>query len=138
MPKGIVYESTYPDNPPAWYWKNGLHDACITDVDFYEFPFDYDKYVIEKEKYNRNVFILKIDAKGAMFDTHVKEIRLYNYKIISSGIELTGRKKIWWLSDSLSIKNGSYILEIQLLGFERSPQEVTFKIKFDRAEVERD
>ena len=36
---------------------------------------------------------LKIGAKGALFDSHVKEIRFYNYKILPESIDLTGKSK---------------------------------------------
>ena len=45
--------SHHPDNPPEWYWINGLHDAGIMGVEAFEFPFDYNKFVGEKSKYNR-------------------------------------------------------------------------------------
>ena len=137
MTKGRIYQSKYPDNAPEWYWQRGLHDAAIIDVDSFEFPFDYNKYVGEKSKYNRNLFILKIDAKGAMFDSTIKEIRFFNYKILSDNIELKNRKKIWWLADRLLEENGHYVLEIDLQDFDSFPQEFTFKIKFARAEVDR-
>ena len=137
MPRCKEYQSKYPDNAPEWYWKSGLHDAAITDVESFEFPFDYNKFVGEKSKYNRNLFVLKIDAKGDLFDSTVKEIRLFNYKIISDSINLDGRKKVWWLSDRLTEENGDYFLEIDLQDFDSFPQEFTFRIKFARAEVDR-
>ena len=137
VPRCKEYQSKYPDNAPEWYWKSGLHDAAITDVESFEFPFDYNKFVGEKSKYNRNLFVLKIDAKGALFDSTVKEIRLFNYKIISDSINLDGRKKVWWLSDRLTEENGDYFLEIDLQDFDSFPQEFTFRIKFARAEVDR-
>ena len=48
MSKGKVYLSNYPDNPPDWYWISGLHDACIIGTESFEFPFDYNKFVGEK------------------------------------------------------------------------------------------
>ena len=35
------YTACYPENPPAWYWKKGLHDAGILNVESIAFPFDY-------------------------------------------------------------------------------------------------
>ena len=49
--------SHHPDNPPEWYWINGLHDAGIMGVEAFEFPFDYNKFVGEKSKYNRNLLV---------------------------------------------------------------------------------
>ena len=138
MPRRKEYKSKYINNFPEWYWQRGLHDAAIVSVESFEFPFDYNKYVGEKNKLNRNLFVLKIDAEDALFDSDVKEIRLFNYKIISNTVRLENRKKIWWLSDRLTEENGNYFLEIDLQDFDSFPKEFTFKIKFERAEVDRD
>ena len=135
MKKGYTYTS---DNPPDWYWKLGLHDACITGVDAFEIPFDYNKSVGEKNNCNRNALSLQIDASGAIYDTRVKEIRFFNYKILTEEITLQGRNKVWWLADRLTeIDDGFYILEIDLQDFDSFPEEFTFKIKFNCAEVDR-
>ena len=135
MAKGKVYTSSYPDNPPDWYWVNGLHDACIVDVEYFEFPFDYNKFVGNKNSYDRNLMLLKINASGALYEQDIKEIKLFNFKIITNNIELQGRKKVWWLADRLTEKDGHYYLEIDLQDFDSFPEDFTFKIKFDRAEV---
>ncbi len=137
MAKRREYVSDFPDNPPEWYWVNGLHDAGIMEVETFEFPFDYDKFVGEKNNYNRNLLILKINAKGALYDTSVQEIHFYNYKILTPDISLEGRKTIWWLADRLSENGNNYVLEIDLQDFEAYPEDFTFKIKFERAEVKR-
>ena len=137
MAKNRKYISHHPENSPDWYWTNGLHDACIVEVEFFDFPFDYNKFVGEKSKYNRNLLVLKINAKGALYDTSVEEIRLYNYKILTPDISLEGRKTIWWLADRLSENENHYILEIDLQDFNALPEDFTFKIKFERAEVKR-
>ena len=137
MAKNRKYISHHPENSPDWYWTNGLHDAGIVEVESFEFPFDYNKFVGEKSKYNRNLLVLKINAKGALYDTSVEEIRLYNYKILTPDISLEGRKTIWWLADRLSENENHYILEIDLHDFNAHPKDFTFKIKFERAEVKR-
>ena len=135
--KGNVYISKYPDDSPNWYWVTGLHDACITNVEELEFPFDYNKFVRQKNKYDRNLFSMKIDAKNALFDQKVKEIRLFNYKILSEDISLQESKKAWWLADRLTYENGHYILEIDLQDFDTCSKDFVFKIKFEKAEVDR-
>ncbi|MBQ3133528.1 MAG: hypothetical protein IJC17_04545 [Clostridia bacterium] len=135
MAKGKVYTSSYPDNPPDWYWVNGLHDACIVDVEYFEFPFDYNKFVGNKNSYDRNLMLLKINASGALYEQDIKEIKLFNFNIITNNIELQGRKKVWWLADRLTEKDGHYYLEIDLQDFDSYPEDFTFEIKFDRAEV---
>ena len=137
MSKSREYMSHNPENPPDWYWTTGLHDAGIVGVESFEFPFDYSKFIGEKSKYNRNLLVLKINAKGALYDTSVEEIRLYNYQILTPDISLEGRKTIWWLADMLSEQDDYYILEIALQDFDSFPEDFTFKIKFDRAEVKR-
>ena len=132
-----IYQSEYPQNPPEWYWVKGLHDACIVGVETIEFSFDYEKYTEQKNEYTRNALIFKVDSNGAMFDFHVKEIRFYNYKILSKEVDLTGRKKIWWLEDKLTEENGNYILEITLEDTDPTPEQFSFKVKFERAEVDR-
>ena len=137
MAKGREFYTDYPENPPDWYWEAGLHDACIVGVESYEFPFDYNKYAAEKNKYNRNMLFLKIDAKGALYDFRIREIRFFNYKILSDGVELSGRKKIWWLADQLTENNGRYELDIMLEDLDSYPEQFHFKLRFERAEVDR-
>ena len=137
MSKGRIYISSHPDNPPEWYWVSGLHDACIVGVESFDFPFDYNKFVGEKNKYNRNLFAVKINAKGALYDNTVKEIRFFNYKVLTDQITLIGREKIWWMADKLVDHGDYYTLEIELQDFDSYPEDFTYKIKFERAEVDR-
>ena len=122
------------DITPEWYWVKGLHDARVTGAEAYEIPFNYNKYIEENGKTDRSVFILSVDAKGAIYDSDVKEIRLYNYKILSNN-ELVINDGIWWMGDSLTEENGSFVLEIEFYNY---AELFTFKIKFERAEVDRD
>lgn len=80
---------------------------------------------------------LKLDAEGAIYDNSVKEIRLFNYKILTNDISLEGREKTWWLGDSLVDHGDYYTLEVDLQDFDSYPEEFTFKIQFERAEVDR-
>ncbi len=137
MVKGKEYISTYPDNPPEWYWVSGLHDACIMQIETFEFPFDYNRFIGQKSKYNRNCLSLKINAKGALYDCSIKEIRFYNYKVLTNHISLNNRKEVWWLADRLSDHGDFFTLEIDLLDFDSDPEDFTIKIQFDRAEVDR-
>lgn len=134
MTKGNEHPSTYPE----WYWVHGLHDAFIRQMEAYEFPFDYTKFVEEKSRYNRNCLTFKIEAGGAMFDTSVKEIRFYNYKLLPDSIPLQGGKEVCWVADRLADHGNFYTLEIDLRDFRSGPRKIlTMKIKFDRAEVDR-
>ena len=142
MEKVREFYTEYPDNPPDWYWENGLHDACIVGVDTYEFPFDYKKYTAEKNKYDRNMLSLRIDAKGALYDSRVKEIRFYNYKLLPESVDLTSiesseKSKVWWLADQLTEKGGKYELNILLEICVLHQKQFHLKLGFDRAEVDR-
>lgn len=135
MAKGKVHTSSYPDNPPDWYWVNGLHDACIVNVEYFEFPFDYNKFVGNKNSFDRNLMLLKINASSAVYEQGIKEIKLFNFNMVTNDIELRGRKKVWWLADRLTEKDGHYHLEIDLQDFDSFPEDFTVEIEFDRAEV---
>lgn len=112
-------------------------NACSTGVEAFEFPFDYNRFIGRKNNYDRNLLTLKINAKGAMFDSSVKEIRFFNYKILTEDISLENRNKVWWLADRLEKVGEHYTLEIDLQDFDSDPENFIFKIRFDYAEVER-
>ena len=131
MKKGKIYVSSSPENPPEWYWKSGLHDACIEKAEAFEFQIDYSK---KGEKQYRNMLSFKINSHYALFDNTVKEIRFYNYKIISKEILPENIEKMWWMSDSLTQIDGKYFLEINMVD---STEDFTFQIKFENAEVDR-
>ena len=137
MSKGRVYISDYPDNPPEWYWQGGLHDACVIGAEAFEFPFDYNKFKGKKNKDNYNALVLKIDASGALGDTSVEEICLFNYEILSKHISIVGRTEVWWLADRLVDRGQCYVMEIDMQDFDANPEEFIFKIKFESAEVKR-
>ena len=142
MEKDKIFYTEYPENPPEWYWESGLHDASIIGVDTYEFPFDYDKYTAKKNKYDRNVLSLRIDAKGALYDSRVKEIRFYNYKLLPESIDLISlepseKNKVWWLADQLTEQNEKYELDILLEICVPHQRQFHLKLRFDRAEVDR-
>ena len=142
MEKDRIFYTEYPENPPDWYWNNGLHDASIIGVDTYEFPFDYDKYTAKKNKYDRNVLSLRIDAKGALYDSRVKEIRFYNYKLLPESVDLMSlepseKNKVWWLADQLTEQNEKYELDILLEICVPHQRQFHLKLRFDRAEVDR-
>ena len=142
MEKDRIFYTEYPENPPDWYWESGLHDASIIGVDTYEFPFDYDKYTAKKNKYDRNVLSLRIDAKGALYDSRVKEIRFYNYKLLPESVdwmslEPSEKNKVWWLADQLTEQNEKYELDILLEICVPHQRQFHLKLRFDRAEVDR-
>ncbi len=112
---------------PAWYWSLGLHDAKITRVSFFELPFDY-----KKKDSKRNCFELLLDASGAIYDTQITSIRLYNYKISSGNADIQGQ---WWMCDSLSFDSGKHILYLTTTDSKDNHYEIV--VRFDDAEVVR-
>ena len=126
-----------PESLPDWYWVKGLHDAHITLAESFEFPFDYDRYTRGKNTYDRNCLTLTLDAAGAMFDTSVKTIRLYNYKYLSPETAPEGHGTLWWIGDRLTVSDGRFELEIDLYDGAAFPEELTVRVRFERAEVER-
>ena len=137
MAKGKVYISAQPDDLPEWYWGYGLHDACIVGVEEKRFPFNYDKYVADNYRYDRNVLIFKIDAKTALGNFDVTEIRFYNYKVLTDDIQLKGREEVWWLADRLVDHGDYYTVEWDMQDLDSKSQDFTYQIKFERAEVDR-
>jgi hypothetical protein len=136
MAKRIVQIHS-PEESPDWYWARGLHDAHITLAESFEFPFDYNRFVREKNSYDRNCLALTVDAAGAMFDTSVKAIRLYNYRYLPDSPTLEERGTLWWLADRLADRGDHFELEIDLYDGESFPEELTVRIRFQRAEVDR-
>lgn len=120
-------------NCPEWYWRSGLHDAQIVGVEAMMLDYDY-----TQPHPDRNYLALRLDASNAMFDVRAKEIRLYNYKVLSTDVALEDLPESWWKWDKLSEENGKYILEIYAEQFRPHRQQLSFQIRFDRAEVLRD
>lgn len=80
-----------------------MHDVCIIGVETYEFPFDYNKYKAEKNKYDLNMLSLTIEAKGALYDFRVRNT-FFNYitlpeSVDLKSIELSEKNKVWWLAE---------------------------------------
>ena len=112
---------------PGWYWSSGLHDAVITS--FEEQVLEYDHTVSNPI---RNCLSLKIDAKGALYDNTMKEIKLYNYKLITDLGVLNEYN--WWLDDNLTKNGYCYTLQIRL-ELCRGRKETVFSVRFENAEV---
>lgn len=107
----------------TWYWTKGLHDADI--IDALETNLEYD-YTLKNPI--RNCLELIIDSKHAMFETSIKGIKFYNFKILS---DLTSPKGIWWLKDELKEVDGKFVLTIT--GHQRE----VFSVRFESIDVVR-
>ncbi len=129
--------SVYPTNTSDQYWKDGLYDACITLAETYEFPIDYNRYNGIKNKNDRNMLQLTIDASCALYDNSVTKIRFYNYKILVGHIATDESQKIYWVSDKLTVNKDFSILETKLLDYDSDIPEFAFTIEFERMEVDR-
>ena len=109
---------------PAWYWEKGLHDAIIKNITLCPLNYDY-----TQKNPIRNYLLIEIDSSHALFDSTIKEIKLFNAKILSEKNNYCG---YWWVKDTLDIIDGKYILKIDV-GYEKEKN--TIIIKFDSAEV---
>ena len=86
------YYSHFPD----WYWKYGLHDAKIIEINELQLPHDW------KSKHPKyNCFEIIIDSKNALYETNITKISLINYKLKSTSVQVFDFKSIWWLTDNL-------------------------------------
>ncbi len=130
MSKAEKEYNDYIKNCPDWYWVYGLHDAEILQVNELELMPDY-----KLQPPIRNCLEITLDSRGALFDTSIRKISLYNYKIISGNINDLKEKKIWWIGDTLSCAFNDYLLNIE---FEKAKgSRFHFQIKFQNAVVER-
>ncbi len=112
------------NNLPDWYWDMGLHDATIKKITFQSLDYDY-----TKAKPIRNYLLIELDSSNALFDTHVKSIKLYNAKIVAGAVDISG---YWWVDDQLISNKNNYTLTI----YTRNKRgKSTIQIAFDNAEV---
>ena len=118
---------------PLWYWTRGLHDALILRTEAIDLSYDH-----TQRNPGRNCFQIHLDASRAMFDTSIRCIKFFNYKILLDdssfgGYEDGGINGCYWMQDILKYENGKYVLELTALG----EDDFKFIILFDDAQVER-
>ena len=117
---------------PQWYWTRGLHDALVLGMETRELPYD----VTQRDPV-RNCMIICLDAAGALFDTTVTAIRLYNYKVLRDESDVggygAGLTDCYRMQDRLRRGQGKWILDITALG----EDDFLYSVRFDFAEVER-
>jgi len=117
------------NSSPSWYWNKGLHDAEITHIDEIVLPYDY-----TQKNPIRNCLIIFLNSKNALFDTSVKEIRLYNYKLISPDNKSFCADS-WWIADRLTEENGKYILTVSLQNAGSLIKKFNLTVRFEKADV---
>lgn len=116
-----------------WYWTRGLHDARILCTEAKDLPYDFtERHPI------RNCFKIHLYSSGAMFDTSIKCITLFNYKILlddsdKGGYTDGGLDGCYWMQDILRLDRGKYLLEITALG----EDDFRYVIQFESAQVDR-
>ncbi|MBR4077201.1 MAG: hypothetical protein IKK17_01200 [Oscillospiraceae bacterium] len=131
--KGTEYCAQLPD----WYWKRGLHDAKILSVCEMELVPDW------KEKHpKRNCLEILLDGKNALFETNMKKISLYNYRITDmnmNGVKpiiLEVFRNVYWLGDSIDrLEDGKFLLEIECI--DSRSNLMSLNVKFEIPEIER-
>ncbi len=118
-------EYNYIKSCPDWYWVHGLHDAKILNITRTDLLAD------------ENRMEIFLDCDGALFETDITKIILYNHKIISGKLPDLNINEVWWIGDNL-IKNSNnkYLLEIELATDENDRRYIS-KIEFQTAEVHR-
>lgn len=109
---------------PNWYWTRGLFDAEVLDVHVVEVSYDY-----KQRNPIRNFLSIKLNSRQAMNDTSIREIRLFNAKILSDSFECVG---YWWVRDRLEKEGNKFLISIELRNSRCSR---TIVIRFDDAIV---
>jgi len=131
MKKNDLSVSDEKPRLPEWYWNRGLHDAKIVRIEKLELPYDYKQRIP-----TRNCFVVHIDSKQSMFDTSVREIRLFNYKILTADLPTSDIEGTHWITDQLTEENGKYVLQVELQNSgKKSRYNFLFKIRFESAEI---
>ena len=128
-----AYYTQFPD----WYWKRGLHDAVILAVSELELAPDWNK-----KHPKRNCLEILLNGKNALFETNIKRISLYNYRIVDiktdtiEPITLEAFRDVYWLGDRIEqLEDGKYLLEIECID---SHSNLLFlSVKFEIPEIER-
>ena len=131
--KGAEYDAQLPD----WYWKRGLHDAKILSVCELKLVPDW------KEKHpKRNCLEILLDGKNTLFETDIKKISLYNYRITDMNmngvkpITLEAFRNVYWLGDSIDrLDDGKFLLEIECT--DSRSNLMSLNVKFEIPEIER-
>ena len=108
-----------------WYWNKGLFDAEIIKITQDYFQYDY----TEKNPV-RSCLTIELDAKAALYDTSVKQIKLYNSKVVSGNISVSG----WWKEDAIETANGKHTLTLVIA---TKGEDETLKISFEKCLIVR-
>ncbi len=115
---------------PLWYWSQGLHDAEVTGVSELTLPVDWKATVR-----HWNCLSLGLDCRGALFETGIHRILLYNYRILSGDLELLRQPHTWWYSDKLEPDEKGYRLTVMFESAHSDRFEI--QIRFEDATIER-
>ena len=118
------------DNLPDWYWKKGLYDSEIKSVKEISRP--------DKRLHASDYILLEIslDSSGAEYDSDIKALYFYNYRVTSGNRDLLLKDAIgtWWFDDKPSeTKDGKLKLELVLKDINNN--ELKYVIEFDRVEI---
>ena len=115
---------------PEWYWKAGLHDAQIVWAAAAALPGSR-----EIPLPPRTCFALRLNARDALYDVSVEEIRFYHYKILTPDVPPEALQGAYWIEDRLTREGGKYLLKIILERCGRPRGRFDFSIRFESAEV---
>ena len=83
-----------------------------------------------------------LDGKNALFETNIKKISLYNYRIAdmkmnaAEPITLDAFRNVYWLGDSIDrLEDGKFLLEIECT--DSRSNLMSLNVKFEIPEIER-
>lgn len=88
-----------------YYFGKGLHDAEVLQINEIQLSYDY-----HEKNPRRNYLEIKLNSSQALFDSNVKAVRLYNYKIIEGDLSLIGT---WWLDDQIVSQGSFWVIKMQ-------------------------
>ena len=114
---------------PDWYWSHGLHDAHIISVCQLTIPIDW-----KKQECARNCLEINLDAEGALYESDVEKILLYDYKILTAKFDISRLNNTWWLKDELVEWNTKH-WKLSLVAETSEGVELAVEICFDKAET---
>ena len=116
---------------PSWYWKHGIHDAKILDIEELENGIDRNR-----GKYYKNCAVLSLDCSNSIYERNIERIIFYNYEVRKADVSISNLSQTWWLCDSIErLSNGNYLLD-----FEVDPENGDkwfFSIEFETIDVNR-
>lgn len=113
---------------PDWYWIYGLHDAKIKSVS--ELILE-PNWKSKERSYNCLEFC--IDCSGALYESNITKISLFNYKIKACEGGISWYGDTWWMYDELTQTPNGFTLTLTTENIKGNRKSLT--VLFEAAEV---